>query len=602
MRLGRRIILTTGLIVVITGLVTVGVLHTIVSQALGEQLDQNGLATARLLANDLANPLLDGDELVVSRNLNRFRQEGPSVVYAYAVTPDQRRVIHTLPDGFPSQLFAITRLPDEEQQTSIRRLETEQGLVRDYGVRLLDGLDAEVHVGLAEVPIVALRRGVTLLIAGLTGCGVLLAILLSWVLGRYVAGPLERFTAVAETVGKGQLDQEIRVSSRDEVGDLANSFNRMVVRLRDAIEQERSRNRELSALNAVSRIVSSGEDLTGLLAQALDEVKEALGLQGAWIVLTPDPASPSGEVAAAVGVDLARPTPGPERAVMGPIPLVSGGRSLGYMNVLLGATTPISSQDEEMLLGIGRQLGGALERMQLWQRLSDRENRVSQLLQKVIDAQEEERKRIARELHDDTSQSMAAITVGLKATASLVRRDPERAESYLEGLKESMAQSLREIHNIVYDLRPTLLDDRGLVPALHWCASQRLSAQGVAVEVTAGGLQARTPPQVETTLFRIGQEAITNVAKHARAANLRISVQTDERRVLMSIADDGCGFDEEAAPDGREKRPLGLMGMAERASLLGGSCTIRSVPREGTRIDVEIPLEGGVRSDHHSAG
>lgn len=639
MGLGRRIILTTGSLVVIMGLITVGLLQAIISSALGQQLDEKGLATSRVLANDLTNPLLDGDELVVGRNLQRFLQEGSSVVYAYALTPDQRQVIHTFSEGFPAALLEATRLAPD-QQSNVRFLETEKGRVRDYGVRVLEGLDAEVHVGFAEDGIIAARQRVTLLIFGLTAAGVAVALVLSWVLGRYVVGPLEQLTAAVEEIGEGRLDQVIPVTSDDEVGELAGSFNRMVVRLREAMEREKSRNRELRALNAVTKVVSLGEDLPHVFKQALHEVVEVLGLRGAWILLTPARDSQSGELAAAVGIEhnLLRlcscqtgglcscwqmikdgnsdyqavgvspdcritPSLDPTVHIIGPIPLSYSGKNLGFLNVMVDRDAAFSPHDHEMLYAIGRQLGGAFERTQLWHRLLDREDRVSQLLQKVIDAQEEERQRIARELHDETSQSMAALTVGLKAAASLVKRDPERAETLLVGLKEATAHTLREIHNVVYDLRPTLLDDRGLVPALQWYASQRLSSQGVAIEVGGSGLEGRLPSGVETILFRIGQEAITNVAKHARARNLRISVRTEDNHARLSVADDGCGFHENSeSPERREKRPLGLVGMVERASLVGGYCRINSLPGEGTRIDVVIPLGGGPACDSDLAG
>lgn len=628
MRLGKRIVLATGSLVVIIGFVTMGAMQGIVSKALGSELDQKGLTAARVLANDLANPLLDGDDLVVQRSLNRFLHEGPSVTYAYVVGVDRQRFIHTFPDGVPEALYRETALTPPDLQR-VQLLLTDQGRIRDYGVRILDGLDAELHIGLAEEGILATNRRVMSLIFSLTAAGVTLAILLSWVLGRYVAKPLEYLTATVEEIGEGRLDRTIAIDSKDEVGDLADSFNRMLVRLRDAIGREQNRNRELTALNAVSRAVSLGDDLSKVLNQSLREVVSALDLRGGWIILMSEGQSLTGELAAAVGLEpdairrcLQTESPcscwsavrsgavqGPpgtltdcpmavshaeHHRIVGPIPLVSGGKMLGFLNVGLDVEYPMDGQSVEMLRGIGRQLGAALEQALLWRRLRDREEHVSQLLQKVIDAQEEERKRIARELHDETSQSMAALAVGLKAAASLVHRDPDRATSMLENLKESTAQTLHEIHHIVYDLRPTVLDDRGLVPALHWCATRRLGPQGVAIEIGQSGIRHRLPPQVETTLFRIGQEAVNNVARHARAETVRIHVQAEVDRVRLSVADDGCGFLTDAENgERRAKWRLGLVGMAERAKLLGGQFHINSVPGEGTRIDVVIPLGEG---------
>ncbi|MCL4369765.1 MAG: HAMP domain-containing protein, partial [Chloroflexi bacterium] len=477
-------------------------------------------------------------------------------------------------------------------------------------------------------------------VGGITAVGVLVATALAWALGRYVARPLERLAAAAEEIGEGHLDREITLSGKDEVGVLADSFNRMVRSLREALSRERTRNRELTALNAVGQVVSLGEELHEVLARSLEEVVDALHLKGAWIVLWGEGEDEPADLVAVVGIDRSlvegcadrlgmycgcrralkaaagageSDPPGqcsvPEAlgsgfALLGPFPLVSGGRQLGFLSAVLPSGAELDPQDQEILAGVARQLGVALERSLLWRRLLEREERVSQLLQRVIDAQEEERRRIARELHDETSQSMAALTVGLKVASSLIERDPRRAERILEGLKEATALTLREIHNIVYDLRPTLLDDMGLVPALHWCATRWLSEQGVEVEVTAEGLGQRLPQQVETTLYRIGQEAINNVAKHAGARHVSIYLEGEKGQVRLSVADDGRGFAGAGARrDHGEKPSLGLVGMAERASLLGGECTVTSVPGEGTRVAVTIPLpEGGVFTDQGAVG
>lgn len=612
LRLGQRIILTTTTIVVLMGLLTVGILHGIISNALDTQLAEKGLATSRVLADDLANPLLDGDTLVVQRALQRFLGEGSSVVYAYVIVPDPPQVIHTFAGGFPLALLEATRLAPDES-SSVERLATEQGRVRDFGIRVLRGLDYEVHVGYSEESILVSSRRVTWLVAGLTALGVLAATLLAWLLGRYVAKPLERFAANAEAVGEGRLDSEIRVSGHDEISALADSFNRMVRRLRDAMGRERRRNRELTALNAVATTISVSEDLCQGMTTALGEVVEVLGLKGAWVVITADDEGDA--VTHEAFADLNRAIfdacvarwgsfLGPGHRRVGPFPLVSGGRDLGLLHAVLPDQEDLAPEDHEILTAVARQLGVGLERSLLWQRLRDREERVSQLLQKVIDAQEDERLRIARELHDETSQSMAALTVGLKAAASLVERNPKRAETILEGLKEATAQTLREIHNIVYDLRPTLLDDMGLVPALQWCAARWLSDQGIEVTVGTGGVNRRLPQRVETTLYRIGQEAITNVSRHSGARHLNIHVQWEQAQVVLSVVDDGRGFDPHAAGrDGRDNQHLGLVGMAERAGLLGGECRVNSVPGEGTRVDVVIPLEeGGGTIDPAAAG
>lgn len=624
--LGQRIVLTTTSIVVVMGLLTVAVLQMIVSQTLGRELDEKGLATARILANELADPMLDADFASVQRILDHFQRDGGSTVYAYAYDPPARRVVHTLSRTFPGQLAAAVRLPPDSSR-SVHFLATERGRVRDYGVRLLDGLDQEVHVGLPEESIVASIDRVTWLIATLTGVGVAVAAILAWVLGRYVTRPLGRLAAAAEDIGRGQLAQDIPVAWHDEVGALADAFNRMSARLSETVDRERHRNRELTALNAVAHVVSTADDLTDALRRAVQEIIAALGLDGGWVVLLGEDGQPSSTVAVGdTGRDLASHCTGlatgtcscwstsrevgdccadgertcgvsslvsPEKTVAGPFPLLAGGRTVGVLNVVADRVIGLNDHDRGVLQGVCQQLGLALDRARLWRSLRDREARVSQLLQTVIDAQEDERKRIARELHDETSQSMAALAVGLKAASTLVDRDPERAAQVLENLKDATASTVREIRNLVSDLRPTLLDDMGLVPALNWSASRRLAEQGVDVVVTGHGANDRLPPRIETTLFRIGQEAINNAARHARARQVQIDLSIAQGTATLSIVDDGRGFNVDLATNCEHQRrqPFGLLGMAERAGLLGGTCTITSLLGEGTRVEARIPLD-----------
>lgn len=246
-------------------------------------------------------------------------------------------------------------------------------------------------------------------------------------------------------------------------------------------------------------------------------------------------------------------------------------------------------------------LRGSLERIQEWNRELERsvqertreleEARVAQeeLLRKVISAQEEERKRIARELHDETSQALAALTMALDAT--LASGDEEQKKAKLAGMKVLALQTLEGVHRMIFDLRPSLLDDLGLLPALRWYAESRLSPLGVKVHLEIPEADRRLPPQMETVLFRIAQEAITNICKHAHASNAMISVEFQDSHLLMEIEDDGQGFDVAEMSRAQDiTRGLGLVGMRERTALLGGSATIQSELGSGTRVAIWVPL------------
>jgi signal transduction histidine kinase len=215
------------------------------------------------------------------------------------------------------------------------------------------------------------------------------------------------------------------------------------------------------------------------------------------------------------------------------------------------------------------------------------------LLEKTITAQEEERKRIARELHDEWAQTLAALTVNLDQAGKALPDEMVWHKQQLGRTHAVMVDSLKTLRQLILDLRPAMLDDLGLVPAIRWYAETRLEVNGMGVDFHASGSQRRLPPEIETALFRIAQEAINNIEKHADAevATIRLDFQKD--RVFMSFQDDGQGLEVERVlrSEGRD-RGWGLLGMRERAVLLGGSLRIDSGPGHGTRIRVEVPHTG----------
>jgi signal transduction histidine kinase len=220
----------------------------------------------------------------------------------------------------------------------------------------------------------------------------------------------------------------------------------------------------------------------------------------------------------------------------------------------------------------------------------------SELLRRVIAAQEEERKRIARELHDDTSQALTVLAMSLERAAAGIEAPKDRAK--LEEMKGLALGMLDDVHKLIFDLRPSLLDDLGLAAAARWYAESRLVSLGIRVSLETVGEERRLPPEVEAALFRAIQEALTNVARHAGAENVAISLEFTPDRVLVEVEDDGRGFDVGAVRlEADEGRGLGLLGMQERVSLLGGDIDIRSEPGSGTTIHIEVPVPG--EGEHH---
>ncbi|MHB0869340.1 MAG: sensor histidine kinase [Chloroflexota bacterium] len=225
----------------------------------------------------------------------------------------------------------------------------------------------------------------------------------------------------------------------------------------------------------------------------------------------------------------------------------------------------------------------------LYGELQQQERARSELLEKVITAQEEERKRIARELHDETSQSLAALVFVTEAAARQSDNGGD-VQDRLERMRSLAVDTLDGVQRITFDLRPTLLDDLGLAAALRWYAESRLGDGGVRIHTELSGEQRRLRPGVETAVYRVVQEAITNVAKHAEATNVSISLDFQETDLVAEVEDDGRGFDVDAAVGGQGAREMGLLGMRERMALVGGSLKIHSRRGAGTRVVVRVPL------------
>ena len=213
------------------------------------------------------------------------------------------------------------------------------------------------------------------------------------------------------------------------------------------------------------------------------------------------------------------------------------------------------------------------------------------LLARAISAQEEERTRIARELHDETGQALTAILLGLRGIQEAT--DSDRVIALCERLRDLTAQTIRDVGRIARGLRPSTLDDLGLVPALRRYADDLASANNLEVTITDRPLP-RLRPELETAIYRMVQEALNNVARHADAQHATVTLGESGDKLRVIIEDDGHGIDLTAlAPRGRAPlgRGLGLIGMQERASLVGGRVEIASRRSGGARITLEVPLE-----------
>lgn len=228
-----------------------------------------------------------------------------------------------------------------------------------------------------------------------------------------------------------------------------------------------------------------------------------------------------------------------------------------------------------------------------------------EMLRRIVSAQEAERQRIARELHDETGQSLTAIGLGLRGISTNLPQNGEKSLKNLRRLEGLVERSLVELQHLIADLRPSHLDDLGLAAALRWYAGELQERVPLRVTVEVSGEACPLPSEVKTTLFRVVQEALTNVIKHAHAQNAFVQLTYGEGGVSVQVQDDGIGF-VPSKLSSANRPSWGLIGMEERAALLGGQFVLDTKPGRGTRIEVFIPyplkVEGSENEDKPVAG
>jgi signal transduction histidine kinase len=250
------------------------------------------------------------------------------------------------------------------------------------------------------------------------------------------------------------------------------------------------------------------------------------------------------------------------------------------------------------LIGDDGKMIGAIETLIDISDRKEAENNLRYYSQQITQAQEEERKHIARELHDDMAQILGSASRQLD---NLLRREhglKPKVIDELKDLQEQLNQGLKLVQRFIKNLRPSLLDDLGLVPALRSLTNNLEDMDGIVTTFTLNGPEIRLTAEKELSLFRIVQEALNNVKKHAEASEVSVTVDFSGTMLKVTVQDNGTGFD---LPGSMDSLPLagklGLMGMQERVWLLGGSMEIESYPLQGTTLRVEVPVDGESQAD-----
>ena len=249
--------------------------------------------------------------------------------------------------------------------------------------------------------------------------------------------------------------------------------------------------------------------------------------------------------------------------------------------------------DDPQLQRFAQSLNRMLARLAAHTRMIEANRaQLRRLSSQVLSAQEDERKRLARELHDDTSGSLARVLLNIEMCEELV---PEKGQELREKIRSTRVlceQTLDNVHKMIFDLRPTLLDDLGLASAVRWYAKNNLETAGIQVQLEINDNFGRLAPAVENAMFRIAQEAMTNIIRHSNARCARVQLTREDSNLLLTVQDDGRGFDTRAVERASDApHRWGLFGIQERVAALGGTFDVESQVGKGTTLRVEIPLE-----------
>ena len=276
-------------------------------------------------------------------------------------------------------------------------------------------------------------------------------------------------------------------------------------------------------------------------------------------------------------------------------PLRSRQKVFGAIHVASRKSRSFGGDDMCLVHSIGEQMGVAIERAEALEQLTQGREVYQHLARHYLIAQDEERRRLARELHDETSQSLSALALNIRAAVEMAEmlEQNEQLIEKMSKLESMVQQTAQEVSRITNDLRPALLDSAGLLPAIRRFAEDKLQPQGIDIVIEVRGTLPHLAPEIEATLYRFAQGAISNIALHAEAKTFSIVVDCGEKLLSFRIIDDGRGFDVTTVTgiDERTGRGRGLFAMQERIMLLGGSRRVESAPGEGTTVVAEIPMD-----------
>lgn len=603
------------------------------------ELEVRGRTTALDLATRGVDFVVTRDLFALQSLLSDTLSHNQDMLYAFYVDASGQVIVDTFPAGVPPDLLAsYFPAPEGEGSTSMAVVATERGLVRDVGASLLGGEAGTIRVGLGEERIMRAINAATrrLVFMTLVAAGVALAAGL--MLSRVLVAPVRALVSAMRAVGAGDMSRRVALQSGDEIGFLGRSFNQMVEELEDKTHQSEHvradlerKNLELRTLQLLSTEAAGSLGPGDYVAHAVDLSAGSLHATGGWIcIYRPDQNEPTrvatgvasrwvgnegGPCAGCIGASeepregVWESTPRPcargfdsaqngalgSRALTAPIPLQEGAQ--GVLGLVYQAGG-LEAGDMEAVVSVAGQIGLVLQNLRLREDREAREARLARLLSNTLRAQESERARIARELHDDAGQNLTYLKLGLKVLEDKLGGDGE-IPTLARKLRVVANDSLEDVRRMAVELRPPVLDDLGLVRALERLLRRSSASLGFRADfqtLGVGGLRVDTDRQL--VAYRVVQEALTNVGRHAACTRVSLVLEHRSDTLVIVVEDDGVGFSPDAVlADEDPARHLGLDGMRERVELAGGRLWIESTLGMGTAVHARLPLAGGSEAD-----
>jgi signal transduction histidine kinase len=264
-------------------------------------------------------------------------------------------------------------------------------------------------------------------------------------------------------------------------------------------------------------------------------------------------------------------------------------RASGFIALDLPVDRVLTDHDLHLLGSLGNFLGGAIENSQLLQTIQKHREELKGLTAQLFRSQETERKRIARELHDEAGQALTGINFSLETIEKSLSKEDIHIKDLIQEIKKQLNRTYQEMRRISYRLHPALLTDLGLEPALDAYLAHISKHCDLDIHFRMVGFEKRIDPDLETLLYRLSQEVITNTLKHAKAKTFHLSIIRSYPNIIFVAEDDGIGFDVSRLD--QHQHALGLLSMRERASIAGGKFSLRTAPGSGTRIRIEISIK-----------